>query len=411
MPDPVNGRRVKSPRLDERGIALPLALMGLVVVTLLVTAAMLSSSTEMATSQAHTDGTQGLYYAEAAVDRYLSSVAGSSARLQDSTGVRTYTLADSDPGTTDPRVQLTNTMLSSVTAANGAVTRTFSVLSEPMRGNTARGRAVIAMVTQTTPPPLPFNTNVKSAISLGGDLDVNGNAFTISGRRQASDTCTTRGVDAVQKTSDSDITANNNHHMENFIGQDTLGNNTESWQSITTVAGVSRQQLAYNALGLTAGQTLDDLINALPSSKKFGPRFGSTVASFDGRVDWTDKVAVIDGNGGPVELLGDSGVVIVVNGHVRMRGNSSFKGIIIVEGNFDLAGTPTVNGAIISLGVYSTPTGNVINLDSNAIGSGHVTVQFNKCSIKSAERAFRNASSGAGTPSTLAPFAWFEVVR
>lgn len=411
MPHPVIGRRMKPLRLDERGVALPLALMGLVVVTLLVTAALLSSSTEMATSQAHTDGAQGLYQAETAVDRYLFSVANASARLQDSTGVRTYTLADADPRTTDPRVRLTNTTLSAVTAANGAVTRRFSILSEPMRGNTARGRAVVAMVTQITPPPLPFSTNVKSAISLGGDLDVNGNAFTISGRRQASDTCTTRGVDAVQKTSDSDITANNNNHMQNFIGQDTLGNNTTSWQSITTVAGVSRQQLAYNALGLTAGQTLDDLINALPAGKKFGPRFGRPVSAFDGRVDWTDKVAVIDGNGGPVELLGDSGVVIVVNGHVRMRGNASFKGIIIVEGNFDLAGTPTVNGAIISLGVYSTPTGNVINLDSNAIGSGHVTVQFNKCSIKAAEAAFRNASMDGALPSTQPPFAWFELVR
>lgn len=404
-------RRVKPLRLDERGIALPLALMGLVVVTLLVTAALLSSSTEMATSQAHTDGAQGLYQAEAAVDRYVSAVAIASARLQDSTGVRTYTLADGDPGTTDPQVQLTTTILSAVTAANGAVTRRFSILSEPMRGTTARGRAVVAMVTQVTPPPLPFNTNVKSAISLGGNLDVNGNAFTISGRQQSSDTCATRGVDAVQKTADSHITANNNNHMNNFIGVDTLGNNTASWQSITTVTGVSRQQLAYNALGLTPGQTLDDLIDALPASKKFGPRFGSAVSAFDGRVDWTDKVAVIDGNGGPVELLGDSGVVIVVNGHVRMRGSTSFKGIIIVEGNFDLAGTPTVNGAIISLGVYETPAGNVINLDSNAIGNGHVTVQFNKCSIKAAEAAFRNASADGALPSTQAPFAWSELVR
>lgn len=404
-------RRVESGRLDERGVALPLALMGLVVVSLLVTAALLSSSTEMATSQARTDGAQGLYQAEAAVDRYLSSVAGSGARLQDSTGVRTYTLADNDPKTTDPRVQLTNTTLSAETAANGTVTRRFSILAEPMRGNTARGRAVVAMVTQTTPPPIPFNTNIKSAISLGGDLDVNGNAFTISGRLQSADTCAARGVDAVQKTSDSDITANNQNHMRNFIGTDSLGRSTEAYAAIKTVAGMSREQLAYAALGLAPGQTLDDLIDALPASKKFGPRFGTAVSAFDGRVDWTDKVAVIDGNGGPVSLLGDSGVVIVVNGHVQMRGNASFKGIIIVEGNFDLAGTPTVNGAIISLGIRETAAGNVINLDSNAIGSGHVTVQFNKCSIKAAERAFRNASADSGTPTTLAPFAWFEVVR
>lgn len=408
---PLIPRRVKSLRLDERGVALPLALMGLVVVTLLVTAALLSSSTEMATSQARTDGSQGLYRAEAAVDRYLSAVALAGARLQDSTGVRTYTLADGDPATTDPRIRLTNTTLSVVTAANGAVTRTFSVLSEPLRGEVARGRAVVAMVTQNTPPPMPFATNVKSAIALGGDLDVNGNAFTISGRLQTSDTCASRGVDAVEKTSDSDITANNINHMRNFIGVDAAGNATSGTSAIRTVAGVSREQLAYAALGLQPGQTLDDLIAALPASKKFGPRFGSPVSAFDGRVDWQDKVAVVDANGGAVELLGDSGVVIIVNGHVRMRGSTSFKGIIIVEGNFDLAGTPTVNGAIISLGIRETPTGNIINLDSNAIGNGHVTVQFNKCSIKAAERAFRNASADGAIPTTLTPFAWFEVVR
>lgn len=404
-------RRVKPGRLDERGIALPLALMGLVVVTLLVTSALLSSSTEMATSEAHTDGTVGLYRAETAVDRYLSSVATANTRLQDSTGVRTYTLVDGDSRTADPRVQLTTTTLSSVAAANGAVTRRFSILSEPMRGNTARGRAVVAMVTQTTPPPIPFNTNIKSAIALGGDLDVNGNAFTISGRRTAADTCATSGVDAVQRTADSDITANNQNHMRNFVGQNTLGVNTESWAAITTVLNKTRQQLAHDALGLAPGQTLDDLIDALPANKKFGPRFGSAVSAFDGRVDASDKVAVIDGNGGAVSLQGDSGVVIVVNGHVQMRGNASFKGIIIVEGNFDLAGTPRVNGAIISMGIRETATGNIINLDSNAVGSGHVTVQFDKCSIKAAERALRNAAADGGTPTTLAPFAWFEVVR
>ncbi|MEW5926760.1 MAG: pilus assembly PilX N-terminal domain-containing protein [Gemmatimonadota bacterium] len=408
---PLTPRRVKSLRLDERGIALPLALMGLVVVTLLVTAALLSSSTEMATSQARTDGSTGLYQAEAAVDRYLSAVAAGGARLQDSAGVRTYTLADQDPHTTDPRLQFTTTTLSAVTAANGAVTRTFSILSEPMRGNVARGRAVVAMVAQNTPPPMPFNTNVKSAIALGGNLDVNGNAFTVSGRRQSSDTCATRGVDAVQRTTGSEITANNQNHMNNFIGQDTMGNNTSGWNSIRTIADKTRQQLAYEALGLTAGQTLDDLINSLPDNKKFGPEFGTPTSAFDGRVDYLDKVAVVDANGGTVDLLGDSGVVIIKNGHVRMRGSTVFKGIIIVEGNFDLAGTPTVNGALISLGIQETAAGNIINLDSDAVLAGHVTVQFNRCSILSAEQAFRNASADGGLPTTQAPFAWFEVVR
>lgn len=408
---PVTRPRGASPRLDQRGIALPLALLGLVVVTLLVTAALLSSSTEMATSQAHTDGAQGLYRAESALDRFLLQVDENATPLEGVTSPVTLALPDGDPGSPDPEVRLTPTQLSAVAAPNGAVTRTFSVLSEPMRGNTPRGRAVIAMITQTTPPPVTLDTNVKSAIALGGNLDVNGNAFTISGRLQAGDTCASQGVDAVQKTEDSKITANNQNHMKNFIGVDSTGTNTSGTSAITTVAGVSRQQLAFEALGLEPGQTLDDLIDALPASKKFGPRFGSPVSAFDRRVDASDKVAVVDGNGGPVELLGDSGVVIIVNGHVRMRGNASFKGIIIVEGNFDLAGTPTVNGAIISLGIRETPEGNVINLDSNAIGSGHVTVQFNRCSIRAAERAFKNAAVDGALPSTQTPFAWFELVR
>ena len=38
------------------------------------------------------------------------------------------------------------------------------------------------MVMQNQPPPNTLNMNITSAITLGGDLDVNGNAFTVNGR-------------------------------------------------------------------------------------------------------------------------------------------------------------------------------------------------------------------------------------
>jgi hypothetical protein len=398
-------RRGVPPRLDERGVALPLALLGLVVVSLLVTTAMLSSSTEMATSQASTDATRNLYRAESAVDAYLVGISDGQTRLDREPSPQRFAPAGGDS------VQFTITRLSRYDIAADSTMQVFSVLSEPLRNGQPRGRSVIAMVQQILEPPRKLGTNVNSAIAMGGNLDVNGNAFTVSGRLQNSDTCAASGVDAVHNTSGSEITANNEGHMKNFIGVDSTGKNSSGWDAIRTITGKTREELAYEALGLNPGETLDDLIDQLPPSKKFGPRFGSATSTFDGRVDASDKVAVIDANGGFVELVGDSGVVIIVNGHLRMRGNSQFKGIIIVEGNFDLAGTPTVNGALISLGIQETSAGNIINLTTEAELSGHVTVQFNRCSILSAENAFRNVSEEFRTPTTMPPFAWFEVVR
>jgi hypothetical protein len=119
-----------------------------------------------------------------------------------------------------------------------------------------------------------------------------------------------------------------------------------------------------------------------------------------------DSVAVIDGNGGNVEVEGGTGLLIITNGNLVMTGNAVFNGIIIVEGNFTLSGTPTVGGAIISLSVSGH---NEITQDASAIAQGHVTVQFNQCTVNQAVNAFQHAASAATTSSTT--FAWAEIVR
>ena len=92
-----------------------------------------------------------------------------------------------------------------------------------------------------------------------------------------------------------------------------------------------------------------------------------------------------------------------------MRGNSRFEGILIVEGNFDLAGTPTVQGALISLAQNDGQ--NIINLDQSALGSGHITVQFDKCAIVQAQAKFASQSTPPTPSLNKAAFAWSEVVR
>lgn len=382
--------------LGRRGIALPVALLGLVAVSLMVTTVLLTSSTESAVGAAHVDAAQSLYTAEQGLNTYVSNVAQTGAAL--TPGTTTWTV----PGTTQ-QVQVTTARLIEQALGGGAVRRVFSLTAEPMRtragSQVVSGRSVIAMVMQTTPPPNTLNMNITSAITLGGDLDVNGNAFTVNGRFNGCGV--TGGVSAVRMSDSSDVTANNNNHFNNFLGYEN-GQNVSGRSAIDSTS-LTREQLAASVLG---GLSLDQIIAMIPPDKKWGPRFNRTTPAWDGRVDTGEDVAVVDANGGTVEVLGGTGMLIIVNGDMRMRGNSRFDGIIIVEGNFNLAGTPTVAGALISLAL----TGENVIDDESAIGSGHITVQFDKCDINSALESFSRASVPLA-PRTSTTFSWFEVVR
>ncbi|HVH13694.1 MAG TPA: hypothetical protein VM759_11610, partial [Longimicrobium sp.] len=61
--------------LGRRGIALPVALVGLVAVSLLVTTALLTSSTEFAISAANTAGSRALYTAENGMQEFVRLMA------------------------------------------------------------------------------------------------------------------------------------------------------------------------------------------------------------------------------------------------------------------------------------------------------------------------------------------------
>jgi hypothetical protein len=393
--------RVFRPGLDRRGIALPLALIGLLAASLLVTTAVVTSSTEAAISAAHQDATRALYSADGGLQAWVAEN-GITVMPEDG-----EVIFIPPGGTSADRVLIRPVHVMDRPLGAGAFVRTFAVSARSQEGGS---RQVVAMIRQVFPPGTPFSINAKSAVTLGGNLHVQGNAFTVSGRVQAGDSCATGGVQAVHHADSSKITVNNANHWDNFLGADSTGKATEGTGALSN-SGKTRDQLMREVLGLEPGQTLEDIIARVPPEKKWGPRFsppGGPVRVFDGRVDPGEHVAVVDGNGGYVDLYGVEGLIIVVNGHLRMRGNAQFDGIIIVEGNFDLAGTPVVRGALISL---DTDRENVINLDESAIGAGHITVQYNACMIQAAETAFSNIAI-SDQPPTLQPMvAWSEVVR
>lgn len=387
--------------LGRRGIALPVALVGLVAVSLLVTTALLTSSAEYAISAAQTQGSRALYTAESGMQEFVRQLATTPATLT-AGGSRTINVQVGSTATQTMDVRVTSNLMSVVNGGTTDTTRfTWALTAQPLNTDgTARGRAVVAFVQQFRPPPARLNTNITSAITLGGDLDVNGNAFTVNGRYSGCGV--SGGVDAVQAASGSSITANNANHWDNFLGYEN-GGNTQGQNAIDRTS-LSRDQLARQVLG---GVTLAQLVEVVPAYRKWGPRFNRPV--WNGYVPDTAGIAVVDANEGTVDVLGGTGVLIVVNGNIRMRGNARFDGILIVEGNFDLAGTPTVDGALISLAQNDGQ--NIINLDQSALGSGHITVQFNKCDILAAQEKFlQNAVAPTPTLSRTA-FAWSEVVR
>lgn len=385
--------RITARLRGRRGVALPVALVGLVAVSLLVTTALLTSSTEYAISAAHSTGTRTLYDAESGLMEFVRQRAMNPAPL--AVG-QPQTIVLNETG---GRVRVTAARLGQVGADI-----VYALTAQPVNaGGEPLGRAVVAMIRQNVPPPTPLSTNITSAVTLGGDLSVRGNAFTISGY----DACREAGheqvdVQAVRASETSEITTNNQRHMENFIGVDEQGNDADGMDAIER-SDLSRAELARDVLG---GTTVQALAAAAPLAKKWGPMWGRPV--WDGTLEAADLIAVVDANGGMVDVLGGEGLLLVLNGGIRMRGNATFKGIIISEGNFDLKGTPTVEGALISLAMDGQ---NEIDLDDSAIGAGHVTVKFNQCEIARAQEAWGNVAGQQPPTIVGSTFGWYEVVR
>lgn len=149
---------------EEQGIALPLALVGLVAVTLIVSAALVTASVEWAMSRAHRDATQALYAAEAGLNAFIGERAGDLAAITD-----TATLSFSPAGG-GSEVTVRVVHLGERTAPDSAVQRFYSLIAAPGSGAV---RAVAMMVALEEPAPAADSAAVTSArIAVSGWQEV-----------------------------------------------------------------------------------------------------------------------------------------------------------------------------------------------------------------------------------------------
>lgn len=351
--------------LGRRGIALPLALLALVALTLMVTTLMLTSGSEGATAQAHVDATRSLYDAEAGLAGYAMDHAV--AQVPFAAGTQAVLV----PGSSR-RVAVTAARLNRRTLADGGTYDTWALTAEALRGAVPAGRAVTALVTQRT-PVAALGLEVQAAVTVAGGLAVRGEAAPVSG----ADGCGAGpGLPPVRMADDT--------------------------------ARLAREQLAARVLG---GRTLASVVAQVPAentwcwsgdcafksgaSRANRPRWSGTLSAGDG-------VAVVDAGGGTVGVSGGSGLLIVTHGGVSLAGSAAFDGIVVVDGAFSLGGSATLNGALASL---SADAGSEIDTR----GSGRPAVRYDQCKVGAALQAF---SQRARTPTTSSTtFGWAEIVR
>lgn len=414
-------RSIRLSRLDERGVALPVALFGLVAVSLLVTSALLTSSTELALSRAHQDGTRGLYAADAALEHFVAdrmATADPASRFED--GVFDVSTNADDPY----RVTVTTLRYSLETGADGSSQRreTYSLLSAR---TDERGRGVGALIDVVRSGNSPFV--IDAGLTLGTHGTISGNA-TVSDGSHGSSCELDSDRYAVRYSSDVDLDWGGNGKAQGAVVQD------ERTASV----------LAAAVMGRTTAENLTALAQI-----RFGPMFdrprfnGSPAANHSNEAyRWGCPAGLrngcssaaaqyfptiaIDAGGGNVDISGGygQGVLVIRNGSISVSGNFDFQGIVLVEGSADIRGNLDFKGVFLIEGALEIRgntmlEGAVVVLGDQAVidpgessdARGNTTIRYDPCQVEAAHNLITHSFDDAPQMIEGPTYAWFEVTR
>lgn len=402
--------------MDERGVALPLALFGLVAVSLLVTSALVTSSTELALSSAHQEGTQALYAADAAIEEFVGQRRAMQANQDQRFLDGAYTVQANGDSYNVWVAELFRSDPVPLTGNTGfSRSETYSLVTDPQNG---RGRSVGALI-EVTREASSISLSVDSGLTLGTDATITGNA-TIS---DGSDSAFCAGQDsgaAIRYSSDSNV--------------DITGAASNNIVGDTVQDSRNREELMTHVLN---GYTIDDLsdlahirFGGMYDARSFPGGAGPIHTSSSADLRWgcpahmvetctAEQAAyfptvVIDAQGSEISISNwhGQGILIVRNGGLHVSGSFKYAGIVLVEGTLQLTGggsanSPNIEGAVIAMGSEV-----VIDPGDESEATGSTVVSFNKCEIENAQRGLTIQSLDTQVQVMDEPtFAWFEVVR
>lgn len=414
---------------DERGVALPLALVGLTLVTVLVSGAMLSASTEVAVSNAHQTASGSLHRAEATVERYVAEV--NVATIEAAAGTSfTYV-----PTGTSDSARITLTRLGQRRVGTDGW-QFYSIEATPIAAGQPRGRRVMAFVevpVDFAPPP-SFNTSVKAGATLGNNADIGGSIDINS----SSGLCAKAGADhAIEHAKGTSVTVRGqaaknigaseikqSELAREGMAERILGGDVERLMDLADGAeikfGNKWGQPAFNS-SLRPNATHSDPAYRWGCPKNMRGAGGCPGSSGDEYKFVAIDASNADGSRGEVRLNGDygQGMLVIVGGSLRIQGNFQYNGIILVEGSTDIhggggGGGSKIEGALLGLGDLTICTSGTGCTDSGGTSemsdftSGAV-IQFNRCTLDDVqEQITKRYGTGTVKPIVDPTFAWLE---
>lgn len=412
----------------REGIALPLALLGLVMTSILISSILVTSATEGAASAAHQDATSSLFTTSGALEAFVAE-RGVAALVPE-------VVDEYVPPGGGPPVRIDVERLASVPSAVAGVNReTYSLRAEPVGG----GRAVIAMVEIG-----PLELNVESAATFGGNARIGGSTIVSDGRDSESCNLPAAENAVVHGRGTTVDTVGNRVAIIGAVKEETVTGEELIRQ---TLGGYSIEEfLAHiHGLGLTSAEYVQFGNNSIWGSQPAFSGTGNNKPSSlrqtgnqrqardpthrynwycPGRMDnatnskcWEVvsaadtlkyKIVAIDAGGSEVTIQGDhgQGIIAVVNGGLRISGGFIFRGLVLSTHDIDITGTGNkVEGAIVSKNQVRVDRPN----DSDSEILGNAVVRFNRCAIN---RVMETVNAGGVASLRMTrTFAWAEVVR
>jgi hypothetical protein len=375
---------MRSPtRTDERGMALAVAIFALVVIGALVAGAFYASTLEQRT------GRNSIYAAEAT----QVAETGPMAVLAD---WNTYALNNTGVGTTTPLGTVSTGLHSSYTM-NATRLNTQLFLLTSLGSRTDASGAELARSTVATLARLSFaNANAKAAVTVTKPVKFNGNAFQVIGNDSmpkgwATDSLGNADPNCTKSADQAGIrsqttTGAGSADQDNLFGspKEVANDPTVNSDFFNIFGDVSFDELKKSA----------DIVIPETTPIKPGP---SLLAAAPHRCDVGDRMnwGEPERTGSWVKACSTYFPIIYASGtQVKMASNARGQGLLLVEGDLEIAGGFEFYGLIVAKGgIKISGNGNKVNGallaqdvslgDQNSI-SGNTTLQFSSCALNKA---------------------------
>ncbi|SMC22722.1 hypothetical protein SAMN02745857_01451 [Andreprevotia lacus DSM 23236] len=217
-----------------------------------------------------------------------------------------------------------------------------------------------------------FPASPSDAISTTGPINLNGSGCVQNTSGTGYAIRAGSSVGSTNNLNGSSCTANNGNGT--FGASDAFDANLGYMSSVAPATMPDNSGNSYPYFQQMFGRTPNDVWAVKDGTSLPNDSDGTVTA---GKIYWL--TGAIDLQGG-VYGTASSPVIIIVNGSLTMRGNTTINGLLFVWGASDISGNVTVNGSIMDDGAFNKSTGNMtVIYDPNIVSNAsNIKGQFTK---------------------------------